>query len=199
MAIKGAIITKIGEVIEASTTEFVAQSYELHQPPPFGSLVKTTIGNQDIFAIVYFAATLPIEPGRKPIARGRDEASEEDIYRQHPQLAQLLYTEFRSLIVGYTQENTLYPFLPPLPARIHSFVYLCEQSEMRRFGQTLDFLSLLVKAPLSSDELVAACLRSLASHQEDSRSYLISGGKELSRLLAGEPQRLNGILRRMRP
>lgn len=197
MALKGVTITKIGEVIESSTTEFVAQSYELHQPPPFGSLVKTAIGQQDIFAIVYFAATLPIEPGRKPVARGRDEVSEEDVYRQHPQLAQLLRTEFRCLVAGYFQENTLYQYLPPLPARIHSFVYLCEQLEKRKFALSMDFLSLLVKAPQGSDELTAACLRSLGVSQEDSRSFLVSGGKELSRLLAGEPQRLNAILKRM--
>lgn len=32
----------IGEVIEASTTEIVAESKELHSPPPFGSFVKVT-------------------------------------------------------------------------------------------------------------------------------------------------------------
>lgn len=41
---------KIGEVIEASTTEFTAQCYELHQPPPFGSLVEAREGEvEDIY------------------------------------------------------------------------------------------------------------------------------------------------------
>lgn len=149
--------------------------------------------------MVYSAATLPIEPGRRPIARGREEASEEEVYRQHPQLAQLLRTEFRCLVVGHVQGDRLYPFLPPLPARLHSFVYLCDEAERQRFSQSLDFLSLLVKAPQGSDELIAACLRGLASGHGDSRSFLVAGGRELAGLLAGEPQRLNAILRRIRP
>jgi len=171
----------------------------LHQSPPFGSLAKTAIGPQVVFAVVYFAATLSIEPGRKPVARGRDETSPEDIYRQHPQLSQLLRTEFHSLVVGYSEENTLYNYLPPFPARIHSFVYLCDESERQQFSKSLDFLGLLVKAPQGSDELTAACLRYLAASKEDKRDFLVSGGRELSRLLAGEPQRLNSILKRIRP
>lgn len=177
----------------------MAQCYELHQPPPFGSLVKTTIGPQNIFAVVYLASTLPLDPGRRPVARGRDEDSEAEVYNQHPQLAQLLRTDFHCLVVGYCQADTFYPYLPPMPAHIHSFVYYCDQGERQSFSQSLDFLSLLVKAPQSSDELIAACLRVLASSMENSRTFLVCGGKEIARLLAGEPQRLNAILKRIRP
>lgn len=37
-------IEVIGEVIESSTTEFVAESKELHSPAPFGSFVKVGMG-----------------------------------------------------------------------------------------------------------------------------------------------------------
>ena len=59
---------RVGEIIEASTSEFTAQSYELYQLPAFGSLVKT---KDEIYGIVYNAATAGIEPGRRPIARGK--------------------------------------------------------------------------------------------------------------------------------
>ena len=42
-----------------------------------------------------------VEPGRRPIARGRDEASEEAVYQSSPQLARLLRSEFTALVVGY--------------------------------------------------------------------------------------------------
>ena len=38
------MLSKVGEIIEESTGEFMAQCYELHQPPPFGSLVMTREG-----------------------------------------------------------------------------------------------------------------------------------------------------------
>ena len=88
---------KIGEVIEASTGQFVAECYELHTPPPLGSLVKTSDGDIEIYGVVCNAATESIEPNRRPIARGKEEATEEGIYRQNPQLSKLLRTTFDTL------------------------------------------------------------------------------------------------------
>ena len=58
-------VQRVGEVIEASTTEFVAQCYELYQSPPLGSLVKTTDLPVELYGIVYNAATTSLEPGRR--------------------------------------------------------------------------------------------------------------------------------------
>lgn len=188
---------KIGEVIEANTTAFLAQCYELHQPPPLGSLVRTAPPAQ-IYGVVCDATTTSIEPGRRPLARGQGEESEGDVFRQHPQLAYLLRTEFRALVVGHRQENSLHYYLAPFPARIHGFVYLCDRDEVAEFSRSLDFLSLLARPPQGGDEIVAACLRHLAGARDDRRAFLVKAGKELALLLAGEPQRLNTILRRLR-
>ncbi len=187
--------SKIGEIIEASTSGFVAQCYELHQPPPLGSLVKTREGEREIYGVVSDAATRSIEPGRRPIARGGEEAEEEDVYRAHPQLAKLLRTEFSALVVGHREGERLHQYLPPRPAKVHSFVHLCDGEEVARFSQALDFLSILVA---QGDELIAACLRHLAQAHEDRHRFLVKAGKELALLLGGETSRLNTILRRIR-
>jgi len=137
----------VGEIIEASTTDFTAQCYELYQPPPLGSLVKTGEENVEIYGIVANAATTSLEPGRRPIARGKDETSEEEIYRSSPQLLQLLKSEFSVLVVGHRQDGKLYHYLPPKPARIHGFVYQCRLDEMKEFSQSLDFLNTLLNTP----------------------------------------------------
>lgn len=199
--------TKIGEVIEASTTEFIAQCYELHQPPPFGSLVKTREGEVEIYGVVCSAETTSIEPGRRPIARGGEEAEEEDIYRSSPQLAKLLRTDFSALVVGHREglgggENEkgekINHYLPPRPARIHGFVYLCEPDEVEKFSRSFDFLSILVGTGGQADELIAATLRHTAAAHRDPRDFLVMAGKELALLLSGETNRLNTILRRIR-
>jgi len=118
---------RVGEVIEASTTDFVAQCYELYQLPPLGSLVKTKDQSVELYGIVYNATTASLEPGRRPIARGKDETSEEEIYRSSPQLLKLLRSEFSALMVGHRQGDKLFHYLPPKPARIHGFVYLCSR------------------------------------------------------------------------
>ena len=86
------LANRAGEVIEASTAEFTAQCYELYQSPPLGSLVKTTDSPVELYGVVYNATTASLEPGRRPIARGKEETSEEEIYRSSPQLLKLLRT-----------------------------------------------------------------------------------------------------------
>ena len=189
-------VQRVGEVIAASTTDFVAQCYELYQSPPLGSLVKTG----DIYGIVYHATTSSLEPGRRPIARGKDEASEEEIYRSSPQLTKLLRSEFSALVVGHRQDNQLFHYLPPTPAHIHSFVYQCHPEEVKEFSQSLDFLNILIntRLPVPSDELVAASLRQMSRAHEDSHAFLVAAGKELATLLSGEFNLLKAITGRLK-
>ncbi|MCK4368288.1 MAG: hypothetical protein KAV68_01275 [Dehalococcoidales bacterium] len=191
---------RVGEVIEASTTDFVAQCYELYQIPPLGSLVKTGDLNAELYAVVCNAATTSLEPGRRPIARGKDETSEEEIYRSSPQLMKLLKSEFGALVVGHKKDAKLYHHLPPQPARIHSFVYQCTPAEVTEFGQSFDFLNILLNARLTvpTEELVAASLRQMSQAHQDPRVFLVAAGKELAILLSGNLNQLKAILGRIR-
>ena len=191
---------RVGEVIEASTADFTAESYELYQLPPFGSLVKTADSPVELYGLVYQATTASIEPGRRPIARGKDEASEEEVYRSSPQLTKLLRSEFNALVVGHREGDKLYQYLPPKPARIHGFVYLCSPDEVKEFSQSFDFLNMLVNThlPVAMEELVAASLRQMSEVYEDGRAFLVSAGKELAVLLSGDFSRLRAILGRIK-
>ena len=191
---------RVGEVIEASTTGFVAQCYELYQLPPLGSLVKTKDAPVELYAVVYNAATTSLEPGRRPIARGKDEATEEAIYQSSPQLLKLLRSEFNALVVGHKQGEKLYHYLPPQPARIHGFVYLCPPEEVKEFSQSFDFLNILANThlPIPVEELIAACLRQMAEVYEDRHAFLVAAGKELAILLSGNFNQLKAILGRIK-
>jgi hypothetical protein len=191
---------RIAEVIEASTTEFVAQCYELYQLPPLGSLVKTIHMPVELYGIVYNATTASIEPGRHPIARGKDEKDEAAIYQSNPQLSKLLRSEFTALVVGHRQGKNLYRYLPPAPARIHSFVYLCPTEEVREFSQSLTFLNILLGSnlPVSVEELVGALLRQMSQAYDDRRAFLLAAGKELAVMFSHDFNRLKAILGRIR-
>ena len=193
--------SRAGEIIEASTTEFIAQCYELYQSPPLGSLVRTSDEAVELYGIVYYAATASIEPGRRPIARGKDETSEAAIYRSSPQLLKLLRTEFSALVVGHQQGNKLFYYLPDRPARIHSFVYQCGPEKVKEFSLSFDFLQLLLNAqlPVAVEEIVAASLRQMSQLSEDPHRFLVTAGKELAMLLGGDFNRLKAILGRIKP
>ncbi len=193
-------IQRVGEVIAASTTNFVAQCYELYQSPPLGSLVKTRDQEVVLYGIVYNAATTSLEPGRRPIARGKDEASEEEIYRSSPQLLKLLRSEFEAVVVGHRQDDKLHHYLPPKPARIHGFVYLCSPEEVKEFSQSFAFLNILINThlPVSVEELTAAALRQMSQAHQDHHTFLVAAGKELAILLSGQFNQLKAILGRIK-
>jgi hypothetical protein len=101
----------IGEVIETSTTEFVAQCLEpedLTFPtmPPFGSWVKSLdeeSGNR-IIAIVTYMTTSPIDSIHRARALG---LSLTELREQQPQIFAMLKTEFRATIIGFETKGNL--------------------------------------------------------------------------------------------
>jgi hypothetical protein len=187
---------KIAEIIEASTAQFTAQCYGLYELPSLGALVRTG----DIYGIVCHAETAGMEPGRRPIARGKDEASEEAVYSSSPQLTKLLRSEFTAAAAGYKDGEKIYQYLPPRPARIHSFVYLCPPEEVREFSKNPGFLNILTNAalPIPPEELIAAALRQMAAAQEDKHAFMVAAGKELANLLSSDFIKLKNILGRLK-
>lgn len=190
---------KVAEIIESTTTGFIAECYELYELPPFGSLVKTVDPLVEIYGVVCQASTTSIEPRRSPIARGRDNESEAEIYNANPQLSRLLRSQFHALAVGYCENDTIRQYLPARPAHIHAFVYPCTPEEVKRFGHSFDFLSLLLapEVRVPPEELIAAALREMCRAQDDPRAFLVSAGKALAPLLGGEYNRLKTILARI--
>ena len=186
---------KIAEIIEASSAQFTAQSYELYVLPPLGSLVRAG----DIYAVVCHAVTGGIEPGRRPIARGKDEPSEDAVYQSSPQLTKLLRSEFTAVVVGHKSGDKIYQYLPPQPARIHSFAYLCQPDEIKEFSRSFGFLNILANAalPVPPEEVIAATLRQMAIPQSDSRAFLVAAGKELACLLSTDFIKLKNILEKI--
>ena len=153
----------------------------------------------DIYAIVYNATTSSLEPGRKPLARGKDEATEEDVYKASPQLTKLLRSEFQAVAVGCRENEKIRYYLPSQPAKIHAFVYLCQPDEIKEFGKSFGFLDILTNAALAipAEELIAAALRQMSLVQEEPNKFLVAAGKELATLLSSQYDRLKSVLARL--
>ena len=200
----------IGEVVEASSTTFTAESYELHQPPPLGALVRTAAGAVAVYAVVGLASTAGIDPSRRPVARGRATRGAADVYRQHPQLAELLRTQFEALILAHgplpaaaePEEAAVACALAPVPATLHEHVHLCSAHEARLIGSAPGFVEALAalagRGQLARDELIPACLRRVAAIQADERSFLLGAAKRLALLMRGDPVALGLVLGRLR-
>jgi hypothetical protein len=193
---------RIGEVLQATTTTFVAACDDLHRPPPFGALVSASDGERDVLGLVYGQTTGSGDPGRPAIVRGRDLASEDEVYRQHPQLGMLLRTDIQALVVGFVENGVVRQGLPPQPPRVHAFLYLADDELVSAFFRQFDFLATVMATPVavSVEELIAAALRRGIGRApaEEQRDLLIRAGRQLVVLLGGDPSRTGTLLRRLR-
>ncbi|HEY9737747.1 MAG TPA: HAS-barrel domain-containing protein [Trichocoleus sp.] len=201
----------IAEVVETSTTEFLAQCLEpdtLSFPamPPFGSWVKSwddESGNQ-IYGVVYHATTSPIDSVHRARALGM---SLDDLREQQPQIFAMLKTEFSVAIVGFQAPKRngqpggeTYQHLPPRPPQVHQAVHRCQADEILAFTQELDFLRTLMdmrSAPV--DGLVAAVIRHCYQLRKLDRAWLVQAGRTLSVLLKDDYDRLRVILSQIHP
>src|SRR2546423_15572533 len=141
----------VGEVVEASTTQFSAQCVTLHEPPPLGCFVKIESGKQSasdpfaksripdnaVFGLVYQAATRSLDPNRRAAAYGLEE---DDLRREQPQVYELLVSEFTCLVVGHSRVGQHYSYLPPRPPGIHSRVWMCDDSETAAVSEGFGFV-----------------------------------------------------------
>ena len=189
----------VGEIVEASTAEILAQCHRLYEAPPLGTLVKSE-GDAPVYAVVAEVTTRSIDPGRRTMAMGEDDPSGDAVYERNPQLARLLATEFRAAVVGHRDDGRVRRYLAPLPPRIHDFVFCCADDETAAFSEALDFLPLLMAAPVGSpDEVVAAFLRRASLAHTDPEAFLLRAGKQLAPALGGQFQRLSAILKGLTP
>ena len=201
----------LAEVIETSSTEFVAQCLEpedLSFPvmPAFGSWIRSQdeeSGNQ-VYGVVYHATTAPIDSVHRAQALG---LSLEQLRQEQPQIFAMLKTEFRAAIVGFTaaprrpaDPGEGYQYLPPRPPQIHQAVYYCSAAEVQRFSEGFDFLRTLLQvtgAPVEA--LTAAAIREIYRIRQADRPWLVQAGRTLGLLLKDDYDRLRVILSQIHP
>ncbi len=193
-----AIGERVGEVVEASTSRFVAQCHELYRAPPLGALVRSGSDGEAVYGVVAEVATRSLDPGRRAMAMGHSAESVEAVYERHPQLNRLMSTELEVMVVAHRSGGRMERFLAPSPPRIHDIVYVCGGAELLEVSETLEFLPSLLGSPVGSpDDVTAAFLRRVAAEHPDPERLRLEAGRELAAHLTGQLHRLTGILRRV--
>ena len=194
--VEGLMSRRIGEVVGTASTSFVSQCYELYICPPLGSFVRTD--SPSVFGVVSQVSTEPLDSSRPVLARGEAASTQEEVFRDNPQLSRLFTTRFEAIITGHMTDGISKQFLPPLPPPVHSFVYVCSPDEVSKFTAQLDFLSLLLSSGAQvADEVVGACLRTAVTAWPDGPGFLSLASKALAGVLANDLPRLNSILRKV--
>ncbi len=130
----------LGEIIESSLYNFIAQSWDWKNSPPFGSVLVVETKLRKFFAVVSFIQTSSTDQVRQPFAFKK---TQEELTKEQPQIFEFLRTNFSCLLLGYQQEDKIYHVLPPEPPKIHEFVRLASQEEMNYFFSRSGYLQVL--------------------------------------------------------
>jgi hypothetical protein len=189
---------QVGRVLRAGTRGFVI-GCEMMQPaiPAFGSLVRAdgqTPGHA-IYGLIYNVSVEDDLFVRHFIGADTPEEVIHELRknRQAP-------IEVSVLSLGYSDGENIHHCLPTQPPVTLDWLYQCTDEEVRDFTARFDYFRLVLDArEVPADELLAASLRvAAAARPEDEReTFLVEAGRELARLLAGDPVRLEGLLRRL--
>ena len=193
---------QVGRVLRASTRGFTV-GCAVTQPdiPDFGSFVRAE-GKPPRSAIYGLITNVSVEDDpfvRQLISAGlRDGETVLDNrqIRQSP-------IEVGVLAVGCSDGERIHHCLPAQPPVTLDWLQTCSDEEVVAFTARTHYFRLVLEArDVPADELLAASLRSAAAARPEGaarESFLIEAGRELARLLSGDPLRLEGLLRRLRP
>jgi hypothetical protein len=195
----------VGRIVRSSTTRFaVGCDVMRRQVPIFGCLVKVrALGDDEIYGLIY-DVRMEDDPYVRQMAivpEQRWEVIEDQ--RRNRQVP----IEVAVLVVGYRQDGEIHHRLPPQPPVSLDVIYTCHGGELLDFTRRFDYFRLVLdNRDLPADELLGANLRLAAMERGDIRSpgspgysFLLEAGRELARLLAADPPRLDALLRRIRP
>ena len=198
-----AATSRIGEVIETSTSGFIAESDQLHELPELGARVGVggLDGSPTFYGVVAFGATGGIDTSRKAIRRGSAGLEDDAIYARHPELDLILRTIFGVAVIGYGDSETFRHVMPALPVPLHFSVHRCDQATVAQFCAAPRYLASLLnfRGEITPEQLVAAHLRWVDTQLDDSQQWLIDASRRLARLMKRDYDRLVTILEAVAP
>ena len=188
----------VGRVLRSSTTSLTLGTKTLAADVPrFGGFVKVAAPDGgEIIGLIYDVVIEDDLFARQLIGA---EVSAEYFadQRQNRQVP----IEISVLVMGHAREGKMYQYLPAQPPISLDEIVTCSDAEVVRFTADFTYFRTVLNAKdAPADELLAASLRLAAEARgSQGRAYLVRAGRELSRLLAFDAVRLEGLLRRIKP
>ncbi|MEA3339397.1 MAG: hypothetical protein U9R15_05470 [Chloroflexota bacterium] len=190
---------RVGRVLRASSRGFVIGCRVMTPDiPAFGSFVRADglAPGSAIYGLIY-----DVSVEDDPFVRQFIGADPPDEIVKDQRENRQVPIEVSVLAVGCSAGEAIRHRLPPQPPVTLDWLYQCSDEEVRAFTARFDYFRLVLDArETPANELLATSLRAgaAARPEREREDFLVGAGRELARLLAGDPVRLEGLLRRLR-
>jgi len=194
---------RLGEVIETTTTSFVAESDQLHALPDLGALVRVggRASQPSYFGVVAFGETGGLDTSRRAVRRGGVDIHDEEVYQRHPELEHVLRTIFTVTVVGYSSGSVCHHVLPTQPVPLHYSVHPCSRSDVLAFTAEPRYLPMMLatSGELPPEMLLASHLRWVDGVLRDDHIWLADATRRLARLMKRDYDRFSMIAQAIAP
>jgi len=188
----------IGEIIEVSSRSAIAQSYELYDCPPIGSVVKCGDDSEDIYGVITNIETRSIDPGRRPNPKGPGFAEVNELYKSNPEITHLMKTEFNIVFLGYKNENVTTISIPPTPPRIFSFVSTLPEEEMINIFSDEGLVKFIVNSNMElKDDVIIMIISKYLNSKKTKTEEIGSFTSQLVGALPDQITRITNIIQNL--
>lgn len=169
-------MSRLGEVVESSTSGYTAVSTNVFEPPEFGSFVLAGTG---VIGLVGDVTHVPADPNRRATPLGMQW---EDLVVEHPQIHDLIHTQFRALTVAHIDAaGSPRAGMPPRPPRIHDFVMECPPDVVSALCTDAAFIRMLAATRVNNlAELIAAAVKVAARMADDPGKFVVVAGRRVA-------------------
>ena len=195
---------RVGRVLRANSRSFVVGCSVMREDiPTFGALIRTDSPGQDrvicdpIWGLIYHVA-LEDDPFVRQLVVADPP---EEVVRDQRENRQVPI-EVSVLAVRGGDRDAIRESTPAQPPVMLDWLHQCERQEVVTFTQRFDYFRLVLgRRAVPSDQLLAANLRMAAAARSESTEadFLLRAGRELVRMLAHDPIRLESLLREIGP
>lgn len=188
----------IGEIIEVSSRSAIAQSYELYDCPPIGSVVKCGDDSEDIYGVITNIETRSIDPGRRPNPKGPGFAEVNELYKSNPEITHLMKTEFNIVFLGYKNENVTTISIPPTPPRIFSFISTLPEEEMINIFSDEGLVKFIVNSNMElKDDVIIMIISKYLNSKKTKTEEIGSFTSQLVGALPDQITRITNIIQNL--
>jgi hypothetical protein len=125
---------EIGRLLRAGTTGFIAGCcVSQFDTPAFGALVRTPLGNgYQVYGLIY---DIHIDDDGLVRQLVTAENISDEVMRDNRE-RRIVPVEMSVLAVGYEQDGKVFHLLPPRPPLSLDIIYLCDNTDLKRFTST---------------------------------------------------------------
>ncbi len=191
--------TPFAEIIESSLSTWRGQCWNWERLPQHGSILTVTSGSRTIFGLVHAITTGSHDNQRTVFAY---QKTEEELKKEHPHVFEFLTSTFECITLGYKEDTQIRYQMAPTPPKIHAFISVASQEDLRTFFAREQYLHTLFAHAdqlFSLDDLLLALLEQLAQSAALSPEKLSRFITTFSLLTGNDYRRLKLFLQRAQP